>query len=141
MKREVIILLVVVALALGGAALYLNLPKELGLVPPCENNISAYVSDSDYINMAKNTLMAKKFLERYPNASAEVERSEDLSVVFVAKNNETPTNQVRFKILINETTNWPQGGVITYNETWTFENDTEIDPYLENRTCIEGNYQ
>ena len=91
------------------------------------------ISDEEYIAIARQTLEAQKFLEKYPNATIYVDRSGALAVDYRVTNN-IKNRHLRLRIFINWKTNQPSDKFIDCSGTYIRKNLVE---YLETEKCFE----
>lgn len=85
------------------------------------------VSDEEYIAITNQTLEAQKFLEKYPNAVIQVDRSGRLAVDYRV-NTHISTEYLRLRIFIDWRNNKPADMFIDNSGTYIRENIVE---YLE----------
>jgi len=85
------------------------------------------VSDEEYIAITNQTVEAQKFLQKYPNAVIEVDRSGALAVDYRVESNST-AEYLRLRIFIDWRTNKPADMFIDNSGTYTTENLLE---YIE----------
>ena len=83
------------------------------------------VSDEEYIAITNQTVEAQKFLQKYPNAVTEVDRSVALAVDYRV---ESLGEYLRLRIFIDWRTNKPADMFIDNSGTYTTENLLE---YIE----------
>lgn len=85
------------------------------------------VTDEEYITITNQTLEAQKFLEKYPNAVIQVDRSGSLAVDYRVNN--VPTQEyLRLRIFIDWRTNKPANMFVDNSGTYIREN---IQEYIE----------
>ena len=96
------------------------------------------ISDEEYIRIASKTIEAQKFLEKYPNATAYVDRSGSLAADFrVDKYDDTGTNvnYLRLRVFINPRNNRLTGEKFIDCFGKYVEND--LLEYLQTEKCLE----
>jgi len=91
------------------------------------------ISDEEYIAIARQTLEAQTFLEKYPNATIFVDRSGALAVDYRVDNT-VKNRYLRLRIFIDWRTNQPSDKFIDCSGTYIQENLLE---YLETEKCLE----
>jgi len=91
------------------------------------------ISDEEYIEIARQTLEAQTFLEKYPNATIFVDRSGALAVDYRVDNT-VKNRYLRLRIFIDWRTNQPSDKFIDCSGTYIQENLLE---YLETEKCLE----
>ena len=79
------------------------------------------VSDQEYIAITDQTLEAKRFLEKFPNAVTTVDRSGALAVDYRVESNST-ANYLRLRIFIDWRTNKTSDMFIDNSGTYITEN-------------------
>lgn len=86
------------------------------------------VADEEYIAITNQILEAQKFLEKYPNADIEVDRSGRLAVDYRVDTHLSIEGYLRLRIFIDWRTNKTQDMFIDNSGTYITENSLE---YLE----------
>jgi len=86
------------------------------------------VTDEEYITIANQTLEAQKFLEKYPNAVIQVDRSGSLAVDYRV-NTHLSTEYLRLRIFIDWRKNKPADMFVDNSGTYIRE---KILEYTEN---------
>ena len=85
------------------------------------------VTDEEYIAITNQTLEAQKFLEKYPNAFIQVDRSGRLAVDYRINGNNY-TGHLRLRVFIDWRNNKPADMFVDNSETYIRENIIE---YIE----------
>lgn len=96
------------------------------------------ISDEEYIRIASKIIEAQKFLEKYPNTTAYVDRSGSLAVDYrVDKYDDTGANvnYLRLRVFINPRNNRPTGEKFIDCFGKYVEND--LLEYLQTEKCLD----
>ena len=96
------------------------------------------INDEEYIRIASKTIEAQKFLEKYPNATAHVDRSGSLAVdlrVDIYDDVGTNVNYLRLRVFINPQNHRPTGKKLIDCKGKHVENN--ILEYLKTEKCLE----
>jgi hypothetical protein len=93
------------------------------------------ISDGEYIRIAKTTLEAEKFLEKYPNAQIVVDRSGALAVDFRIDSPEiNDIRYLRLRVFINPRNYKPAEKLIDCSGNYIKQNLIE---YLQTEKCLK----
>ncbi|RCV64875.1 hypothetical protein C5S53_06635 [Methanophagales archaeon] len=96
------------------------------------------ISDEEYIRIASKTIETQKFLEKYPNATAYVDRSGSLAVdLRVDKYDDAGTNvnYLRLRVFINPRNNRPTGK--KFIDCFGKYVENNLLEYLQTEKCLE----
>ncbi len=97
------------------------------------------ITDEEYVSIASQTAEATRFLEKYPNASASVDRSGALAVDYWEKKeiDVNTTYYIRLRVFINPETNTPGDRFINCrNRSGSFYIRDDLLKYLETEDCL-----
>jgi hypothetical protein len=93
------------------------------------------ISDQEFIRIAQETVEAQKFLEKYPKATANVDRSGRLAVDFrVDTPDVTDSIYLRLRVFIDHRTFWPTERFIDCSGHYIEKGLLE---YLQTERCIQ----
>ena len=97
------------------------------------------VNDEEYIKIARQSIEVQKFLEKYPDATANVDRSGQLAVDFIVNKYEQTSDKIpsyiRLRIFINPWNNQRMGnGFIDCSGRRVWSNVIE---YISKDKCLQ----
>ncbi len=90
------------------------------------------ISDEEYIRIAGQTLEARNFMEKYPDAAASVERSGSLAVDFRVEGEDE--GHLRLRIFVNPRNHRPTGKKFIDCSGKLVRSD--LTGYLERENCL-----
>ena len=93
------------------------------------------ISNEEYIRIAKQSVEAQKFLEKYPNAKIHVDKSGALAVDFrIDSPDITDSNYLRLRVFINPRNYRPSRKFIDCSGNYT---DKNLIEYLQMENCLK----
>lgn len=97
----------------------------------------ARLTDEEYIQIASQTLVVERFLMKYPDANAIVDRSGSLAVDFWVEETRDPQESLRLRVFISPKTNFPMESFIhCYAKNEYFEERENILAYIDYENCL-----